>query len=53
MGLKLISEKDSTSELIKSSKVEPYENARRLSVLRRQRKVLIVDDTTNPLVDLF
>jgi two-component system response regulator RpfG len=44
MGLKLISEKDSTSELIKSSKVEPYENARRLSVLRRQRKVLIVDD---------
>ncbi|MCP4488904.1 MAG: response regulator [Gammaproteobacteria bacterium] len=28
----------------KSSNVEPYENARRLSVLRRQRKVLIVDD---------
>ncbi len=27
-----------------SSNVEPYENARRLSVLRRQRKVLIVDD---------
>ena len=26
------------------SNVEPYENARRLSVLRRQRKVLIVDD---------
>ncbi len=26
------------------SKVEPYENARRLSVLRRQRKVLVIDD---------
>ena len=40
----MISEKDSTNNIIKSSKVEPYENARRLSVLRRQRKVLIVDD---------
>jgi len=40
----LISEKDSINNIIKSSKVEPYENARRLSVLRRQRKVLIVDD---------
>ena len=28
----------------KSSNVEPYENARRLSVLRRRRHVLIVDD---------
>ena len=44
MGLKLISNKDSSSNITKSSKVEPYENARRLSVLRRQRKVLIVDD---------
>ncbi|MFA9421081.1 MAG: HD domain-containing phosphohydrolase [Gammaproteobacteria bacterium] len=40
----MISNKDSSSNIIKSSKVEPYENARRLSVLRRQRKVLIVDD---------
>ncbi len=40
----MISNKDGSSELINSSKVEPYENARRLSVLRRQRKVLIVDD---------
>ena len=44
MGIKLISNKDSSSNIIKSSTVEPYENARRLSVLRRQRKVLIVDD---------
>ena len=44
MGLKLISKEDNTSKISKSSKVEPYENARRLSVLRRQRKVLIVDD---------
>ena len=44
MGTKLISNKDSSSDLINNSKVEPYENARRLSVLRRQRKVLIVDD---------
>ena len=28
----------------KPSNIEPYENARRLSVLRRQRHVLIVDD---------
>ena len=40
----MISKIDSTSKIIRSSKVEPYENARRLSVLRRQRKVLIVDD---------
>lgn len=44
MGLKLISNKDNTSNLKNRSNVEPYENARRLSVLRRQRKVLIVDD---------
>ena len=44
MGLKLISNKD--SNIKSSSNVEPYENARRLSVLRRQRKVLIVDDET-------
>jgi len=44
VGLKLISNKNSSSDLINNSKVEPYENARRLSVLRRQRKVLIVDD---------
>jgi len=44
VGIKLISNKDSSSNIIKSSTVEPYENARRLSVLRRQRKVLIVDD---------
>jgi two-component system response regulator RpfG len=40
----LISKTDSTSNIKQRSKVEPYENARRLSVLRRQRKVLIVDD---------
>ena len=42
----MFSKKDNTSKIIKSSNVEPYENARRLSVLRRQRKVLIVDDET-------
>jgi two-component system response regulator RpfG len=45
-GFKLISNKESTSNIKKGSNVEPYENARRLSVLRRQRKVLIVDDET-------
>ena len=40
----MISKTDSTSNIKQRSKVEPYENARRLSVLRRQRKVLIVDD---------
>jgi len=45
-GFKLISNKDSTSKIKSGSNVEPYENARRLSVLRRQRKVLIVDDET-------
>ncbi len=28
----------------KNSNVEPYENARRLSIIRQQRKVLIIDD---------
>jgi two-component system, response regulator RpfG len=32
------------SDYYKNSNVEPYENARRLSVLRRRRHVLIVDD---------
>ena len=40
----MILSRDNTSTIEKSSNVEPYENARRLSVLRRQRKVLIVDD---------
>ena len=35
---------DSTTVLPKDSNIEPYENARRLSILRRKRKVLIVDD---------
>jgi two-component system response regulator RpfG len=33
-----------TNDIKRSSNIEPYENARRLSVLRRKRKVLIVDD---------
>jgi two-component system response regulator RpfG len=33
-----------TNDTKRSSNIEPYENARRLSVLRRKRKVLIVDD---------
>ena len=40
----MISNTEQTSQIKKSSNIEPYENARRLSVLRRQRKVLIVDD---------
>ncbi len=40
----MILSRDNTSDIKNSSNVEPYENARRLSVLRRQRKVLIVDD---------
>ena len=40
----MILSRDNTSNINNSSNVEPYENARRLSVLRRQRKVLIVDD---------
>lgn len=44
MGLNLNSSREKTSGIKECSNVEPYENARRLSVLRRQRKVLIVDD---------
>ncbi len=40
----MISNTDNTSNIKTRPSVEPYENARRLSVLRRQRKVLIVDD---------
>ena len=40
----MISNTDITSNIKDKTNVEPYENARRLSVLRRQRKVLIVDD---------
>lgn len=40
----LISNTDNKTDFPRDSNVEPYENARRLSILRRQRKVLIVDD---------
>jgi len=40
----LILNKDRTNNIKSSSNVEPYENTRRLSIMRRQRKVLIVDD---------
>jgi two-component system response regulator RpfG len=40
----LISSVDNKTDFPKDSNIEPYENARRLSILRRQRKVLIVDD---------
>ncbi len=40
----MITEKNDFSTIKRNSNIEPYENARRLSVLRRQRKVLIVDD---------
>ena len=40
----LISSTDKKTDIPKDSNIEPYENARRLSILRRQRKVLIVDD---------
>ncbi len=40
----MISSTDSKTDIPKVSNIEPYENARRLSILRRQRKVLIVDD---------
>ena len=40
----MISNTSSTTDISKNSNIEPYENARRLSILRRQRKVLIVDD---------
>lgn len=41
---KLISSTDKKPDIPKDSNIEPYENARRLSILRRQRRVLIVDD---------
>ena len=40
----MISNKDNIADIKSSSDIEPYENAHRLSVLRRKRKVLIVDD---------
>ena len=40
----LISRADNKTDIPKDSNIEPYENARRLSILRRQRRVLIVDD---------
>ena len=40
----MIASTENTTKIQHKSNVEPYENARRLSVLRRQRKVLIVDD---------
>jgi hypothetical protein len=43
-GEELISSTDKKTDIPKDSNIEPYENARRLSILRRQRKVLIVDD---------
>ena len=40
----MISSTDNKTDIPKESNIEPYENARRLSILRRQRRVLIVDD---------
>lgn len=40
----MITNKNDFSTIKRNSNIEPYENARRLSVLRRQRKVLVVDD---------
>jgi two-component system response regulator RpfG len=40
----LISSTYNKTDIPKDSNIEPYENARRLSILRRQRRVLIVDD---------
>ena len=40
----MITSTDNKTDIPKETNVEPYENARRLSILRRQRKVLIVDD---------
>ena len=40
----MITRREKSGDITQRSNVEPYENARRLSVLRRQRKVLIVDD---------
>ena len=40
----MISNSDKKTDIPQDANIEPYENARRLSILRRQRKVLIVDD---------
>jgi two-component system response regulator RpfG len=40
----LFSSTNSKTDIPRASNIEPYENARRLSILRRQRRVLIVDD---------
>ena len=40
----MISNTDNKTDIPRDSNIEPYENARRLSILRRQRRVLIVDD---------
>lgn len=40
----MIIQRKDTNHLKNNSNVEPYENARRLSVIRRRRRVLIVDD---------
>lgn len=40
----MISSTDNKTDIPGDSNIEPYENARRLSILRRQRRVLIVDD---------
>lgn len=40
----MIYQRKNTNHFKKNSNIEPYENARRLSVLRRRRRVLIVDD---------
>ena len=40
----MISSTDNKIDIPGDSNIEPYENARRLSILRRQRRVLIVDD---------
>ncbi len=36
--------KNNFSTIKRNSNIEPYDNARCLSALRRQRKVLVVDD---------
>ncbi len=36
--------KNKSGYTVKSSNIEPYENARKLSVSRRKRHVVIVDD---------
>ncbi len=43
-GFILLLKREKSGSIKEKSNVQPYENARRLSVLRKQRKVLIVDD---------